>query len=102
MTALDTTTHARTVSPGAAAVTLRMVKTALGVFARALVHRRQALQLRELSDHQLADIGLTRSDLSVALHAPLGTDPTTRLSTLARERYWADFQASAARHTNAG
>jgi uncharacterized protein YjiS (DUF1127 family) len=89
MTALDTATHAPHAPIGMAAAVSR-VAGALGKFLRGLWRRREVNRLGELSDHQLADIGLTRSDLVVALHAPLHTDPTTRLSTLASERYWVE------------
>jgi hypothetical protein len=39
-----------------------------------------------MSDVELADIGLTRSDLSVAIDLPFGSDPTAHLGAVARER----------------
>lgn len=93
MTALDhPTTHAPAGLPRAASAVARVFGGLAGLL-RALRNRRQIGRLRDLSDHQLADIGLTRSDLVVAMHAPLGADPTTRLGTLARERYWTEFGA---------
>ncbi len=53
---------------------------------RALVNRRQLVQLRDLSDRGLADIGLMRLDLHFAGRMPLNVDPTLRLATTARER----------------
>ena len=49
-------------------------------------NRRAFHRLGEMSDAELADIGLTRADLSVAIDAPLGADPTVRLRLLAEER----------------
>jgi uncharacterized protein YjiS (DUF1127 family) len=43
-------------------------------------NRREALQLLELSDHQLADIGLTRDDVNCALSSSLLSDPTRELA----------------------
>lgn len=54
--------------------------------ARAVANRRQIERLRDLTDRGLADIGLMRLDLDFARQAPLGTDPTRRLVSLARER----------------
>ena len=53
---------------------------------RAYLNRRAFYRLGEMSDLQLADIGLTRSDLSVAIDLPFGSDPTARLNAMARER----------------
>jgi hypothetical protein len=39
-----------------------------------------------MTDIELADIGLTRTDLHVALRSPLGIDPTVRLGSLASIR----------------
>lgn len=65
-----------------------------GIVARAAVmaanvwtafrNRRELYRLGEMSDFELADIGLTRGDLHVAIDAPLGHDPTSRLGALAR------------------
>ncbi|MCO5070794.1 MAG: DUF1127 domain-containing protein [Rhizobiaceae bacterium] len=46
-------------------------------------NRRAIYQLGELSDAHLADIGLRRSDLHVAISSPFGIDPTAQLGTLA-------------------
>jgi len=53
---------------------------------RAFRNRRAFYKLGEMSDVQLADIGLTRSDLSVAIDLPYGYDPTAHLGAMARER----------------
>jgi uncharacterized protein YjiS (DUF1127 family) len=49
-------------------------------------NRRAFYRLGELSDAELADIGLTRTDLHVAVTAPFGADPTVRLRAMADER----------------
>jgi uncharacterized protein YjiS (DUF1127 family) len=53
-------------------------------FLRRIVNRTKANSLLDLDDHQLADIGLTRSDVRKALNLGLREDPTTRLAQLAR------------------
>ena len=54
-------------------------------FFRAWKNRREFYRLGEMSDSELADIGLTRTDLHVVSGA-FGLDPTTRLSRIARAR----------------
>lgn len=56
---------------------------ALGLLARALTnlvvalkHRREVRHLAELDDRMLADIGLTRSDVTGALDEPLIRNPS--------------------------
>ena len=49
-------------------------------------NRRAFHRLGEMSDTELADIGLTRADLHVAIDVPLGMDPTVRLRAIADER----------------
>lgn len=85
MTTLDHPTHAigaetRTV------VTVARLTEVVRMFFRLLKNRRQVGQLTRLSDHALADIGLMRTDLEVALSAPFGSDPSVKLSDFARER----------------
>jgi uncharacterized protein YjiS (DUF1127 family) len=53
---------------------------------RAWKNRRAFYRLGELSDAELADIGLTRTDLHVAVAAPFASDPTVRLRDIAGER----------------
>jgi uncharacterized protein YjiS (DUF1127 family) len=53
---------------------------------RAWKNRRAFYRLGELSDAELADIGLTRTDLHVVVAAPFAGDPTVRLRELAGER----------------
>ena len=59
---------------------------AIARFWTAYRHRRAFYRLGEMSDRELADIGLTRSDLSVAIDVPFGSDPTTHLAAAARRR----------------
>ncbi|MEE4235533.1 MAG: DUF1127 domain-containing protein [Anderseniella sp.] len=44
-----------------------------------LRNRNELSMLAEMTDHQLADIGLTRDDVKSALSAPLGCDPAHTL-----------------------
>lgn len=46
---------------------------------RSLNNRRAIARLSDFDDHQLADIGLTRQDLSRALQLPFGADPAAEL-----------------------
>nr|WP_245460089.1 DUF1127 domain-containing protein [Mesorhizobium sp. M1B.F.Ca.ET.045.04.1.1] len=39
-----------------------------------------------MSDAELADIGLTRADLHVAVAVPFGRDPTAKLRAIASDR----------------
>ena len=55
-------------------------------FGRALKNRREIYRLGAMTDIELADIGLTRSDLHVAVRSPLGIDPTARLGSIASAR----------------
>lgn len=43
-------------------------------------------RLGEMSDAELADIGLTRADLHVAIDGAFGTDPTVKLRAIASDR----------------
>ncbi|MCM5559123.1 DUF1127 domain-containing protein [Pleomorphomonas sp. JP5] len=52
--------------------------------AKIMVNRWMAKQLCDFTDHELADIGLTRYDLRVALDGPLHADPSLRLAAIAR------------------
>lgn len=46
-------------------------------------NRRALYRLGCMSDHELSDIGLTRSDLYAVESGPLSADPTARLGALA-------------------
>ncbi len=59
---------------------------AVSNFLRAWKNRREFYHLGQMSDAELADIGLTRSDLSVVVDLPLGSDPTAHLGALAEAR----------------
>lgn len=63
---------------------------AAGAFAaralRAAKNRHSARMLARLDDRQLADIGITRSDLRDAYAEPLWEDPTSVLARRAAER----------------
>ena len=85
MTTCDQTTetlHAAT-RPAVAA----RVMNAVANFLRAWKNRRAFYHLGEMSDTELADIGLTRSDLNVAIDLPFGSDPTAHLGTMADARF---------------
>ena len=84
MTALDHPTHAIAAEPRTIAIVTRVVNGFSSLF-RALQDRSQVDRLGYLSDHELADIGLMRTDLEVALNSSF-TDPTRRLADFARER----------------
>ena len=55
-------------------------------FLRAWKNRREFYHLGQMSDAELADIGLTRSDLNVVVDLPFGSDPTVHLGALADAR----------------
>jgi uncharacterized protein YjiS (DUF1127 family) len=86
MTALDHHTHAIAAGRRTVAAVSR-VSNGLRALLRSLLNRREVNRLGSLSDHELADIGLMRTDLVVAMRAPVGVDPTARLSAIVRERY---------------
>ena len=62
---------------------------------RAFKNRREFYRLGEMSDAELADIGLTRADLHVADGHPFAVDPTAALSAMVRRR--AEDEEAAAR-----
>ncbi|MBN9217342.1 MAG: DUF1127 domain-containing protein [Mesorhizobium sp.] len=67
------------------AVATRVANTAVN-FYRAWKNRRAFYRLGEMSDAELADIGLTRADLHVAIDVPFGRDPTAMLREIASDR----------------
>ena len=67
------------------AVAARIAAAAANLY-RTWKNRRAFCRLSEMTDAELADIGLTRSDLHVADAVPFGSDPTAKLCRLARER----------------
>jgi uncharacterized protein YjiS (DUF1127 family) len=65
---------------------LALVTYWLKALARARRHRRQASQLAGLDRRMLADIGITRADVSDAFSEPFWEDPTALLHERAIER----------------
>lgn len=84
MTAFDFAAEASRISTRPAVAT--RVANALVNSYKAWKNRRAFYRLGEMSDAELADIGLTRADLHVAIDGPFGTDPTVKLRTLAADR----------------
>jgi uncharacterized protein YjiS (DUF1127 family) len=84
MTACDHATET-TFAATRPAFAARVVNTVVN-FLRAWKNRRAFYQLGEMSDAELADIGLTRADLNVAVDLPFGSDPTAHLRPLADAR----------------
>lgn len=84
MTALEFATHT-TQSASRPALVVRAVN-AVSQLLRSVKNRRAFYRLGDMSDAELADIGLTRGDLHVAVTGPFGLDPTTRLRAIAEER----------------
>lgn len=76
-------------SPLRSAPRLRWANRAVNAVAlmyRSWKNRRQFLQLGEMSDAQLADLGLVRGDLHSAVGLPFGIDPTVHLNAVVRQR----------------
>lgn len=69
-----------------AARPLARAASAVASFLRAWKNRREFYRLGEMSDTELADIGLTRADLSVAVDLPFGEDPTAHVGHVAAAR----------------
>jgi uncharacterized protein YjiS (DUF1127 family) len=67
------------------AVATRVVNVLANSY-RAWKNRRAFYRLGEMSDAELADIGLTRADLHVAIDVPFGSDPTAKLRSIASDR----------------
>jgi uncharacterized protein YjiS (DUF1127 family) len=65
---------------------LARVARAFGEAVVMMRNRKAMLQLSELTDYELHDIGLTRSDLRDACDLPLRARPTSRLAQLAAAR----------------
>jgi uncharacterized protein YjiS (DUF1127 family) len=85
---MATMVHARETVHGTRPAVAPVVRIANAVsnFLRAWKNRREFYRLGEMSDTELADIGLTRTDLSVAIDLPFGRDPTAHLGALAETR----------------
>lgn len=90
MTTLDHSTALRTAPRHAWAV---RALNAVSAYYRSWKNRREFMRLGEMSDAELADIGLRRTDLHAAVGLPFGMDPTARLNAMVQER----FEEAAAR-----
>ncbi len=78
-------TSARSTSVGPAFLNaLHATPGYMKALARALLNRRTVRNLEQLSDHHLADIGLTRDDLRHGKSMPFTIDPTIELARRAR------------------
>ncbi|HWK67503.1 MAG TPA: DUF1127 domain-containing protein [Rhizobiaceae bacterium] len=64
----------------------RAVNSVAG-FYRSWKNRREFMRLGEMTDAELADIGLRRTDLYAAVGLPFGADPTTRLNDIVHRRH---------------
>jgi uncharacterized protein YjiS (DUF1127 family) len=62
-----------------------------GELMRAFRNRREFYRLGQMSDLELADIGLRRGDLYAVSENPLKLDPTGRLGAIAEGRVREDF-----------
>ena len=77
--------HDPSMPPNSARSRFRAVRVAFAVAAwfsailRVRAHRREVRALLGQSERELRDIGLTRSDVLRALHAPTGADPSVVL-----------------------
>lgn len=60
-----------------------LARTALRTWSR----RRKLVKLSDLDDHQLADIGISREDLSWALNLPFSHDPSLALQDRAARNH---------------
>ena len=88
-------TFETTSAPFAAAegFVVRVANVAASLF-KALRNRREVYRLGQMSDFELADIGLMRGDLHVAMRMPLGTDPTETLGSFAEARAARELRAA--------
>ena len=84
MTTIDFATETSRITSRPAVAT-RVANTIANVY-RAWKNRRAFYRLGEMSDAELADIGLTRADLHVAIDVPFGCDPTVKLRAIASDR----------------
>ena len=84
---MATTAHAHpTMHIAARPTVLARAVNAASNFLRAWKNRREFYHLGEMSDTELSDIGLTRSDLTVVVDLPFGSDPTAHLGSVAEAR----------------
>lgn len=78
-------THPHTADAFPVALFARAVNAVAATF-RALGNLKEFRRLHEMSDHELSDIGLERSDLFDAWDRRVDTDPTRYLDALVRSR----------------
>ncbi|QDZ02342.1 DUF1127 domain-containing protein [Nitratireductor mangrovi] len=74
------------VRPRIVARVLRVVAERIVQLWRAWKNQREVIRLAEMTDAQLADIGLVRGDLHAAAQTPLGVDPTAYLGLVSASR----------------
>jgi len=84
MTTLDHYSSTPRFAPSANVIA-RGVQALLNAYS-AFKNRREFYRLGEFSDAELADIGLTRADLHVAVASPFAVDPTASLGVIVRRR----------------
>lgn len=84
MAILDHSTYE--IAAGIRAGVFGRVANSVRVLLCAMRNRRTAVRLSELSDWELADIGLTRDDVRAAFRNRMTVDPTPELEILARSR----------------
>lgn len=77
---------AETTHSAARPVNAMRLVTFLANFIQAWKNRRAFYRLGEMTDTELADIGLTRADLHVAVDLPFTGDPTVRLRSIRQVR----------------
>ncbi len=63
---------------------LHRARQTFGTLYRNWQARRSVRKLRDLDDHMLHDMGLTRTDVDLASHQPLTRNPTLFLETRMR------------------
>lgn len=78
------------------AFTMRAMNTVSNAY-RAWKNRREFYRLGEMTDAELADIGLTRADLHVVADVSFGADPTRRLRSIAVTRAEASLKDTSRR-----
>ena len=82
-TTLASNTHAAAIVTTPASL-VRAAAERIAFVAKVLVNRWMTRQLCDFTDYELADIGLSRSDLKQALDGPVYADPSLRLAAIAR------------------
>lgn len=84
---MSTTTHTNHAAVETGTKQRNWIFAILGAVARLIRHRREAAQLLQMDDHKLADIGLSRSDVTNALSSSPLHDPTRELARLAGRQH---------------